>query len=152
MALARFTIYIANARARFGPLRATGPADSRTLRVGWRLLAANNRDVARAAIAYGDVTACLDAIRTVQGSLALCSGIVSIGASAGGRAEWAWRLRLGNDDLAVSSRTYQRRVQCEAAYELFVSLAPDAELADVPAMLRAVPPVPREPEMHVINP
>ena len=124
MALPRFTIFVAPQRGRPGrPLRSEdlGRPD---LPLCWRLLAANNRDVARSATPYADLEACLDAVANLQARI---GDVVAVAARAG-RADWSWRLRLDGDDVAVSSRTYQRRLQCEAACALFVVLVRDATL------------------------
>ena len=124
MALPRFTIFVAPQRGRPGrPLR-TEDLDTPELPLCWRLLAANNRDVARSSTAYADLGACLAAVADLQARIA---DAVTVAARAG-RADWSWRLRLDGDDVAVSSRTYQRRLQCEAACALFVVLVRDATL------------------------
>lgn len=142
MALARFTVYVAPAAGRPGrPLRRDDdPARSV---VGWRLLAANNRDVARSAYHYPDVDTCVEAVCALRQGLR-DGTIVATRADANGRAEWpgvtlpgrahaiwTWLLRLGDHAAAVSSRGYQRRLQCEAAGALFVSLVPDAAVEDL---------------------
>jgi uncharacterized protein YegP (UPF0339 family) len=117
VALARFTTYVARDRAH--------PREI-IKGYGWRLLAANNRDVARSARLFADVDECVVAIaalrrefdRSVPVSLRI------------GRSEWSWRLRLDDMDVAVSSRSYQRRLQCTAACELFLELVPQAAVAD----------------------
>jgi len=124
VALPRFTIFVAPQRGRPGrPLRSED-LDSHELPLCWRLLAANNRDVARSATAYAELDACLDAIADLQVRI---TDAVAV-ATRAGRADWSWRLRLDGDDVAVSSRTYQRRLQCEAACSLFVVLVSDATL------------------------
>jgi hypothetical protein len=124
VALPRFTIFVAPQRGRPGrPLRSED-LNTPELPLCWRLLAANNRDVARSARAYADLDACLDAVADLTARVA---DAVAVAARAG-RADWSWRLRLDGDDVAVSSRTYQRRLQCEAACVLFVVLVRDATL------------------------
>jgi uncharacterized protein YegP (UPF0339 family) len=124
VALPRFTIFVAPQRGRPGrPLRSED-LDTPELPLCWRLLAANNRDVARSSTAYADLDACLDAVANLQARI---GDAVTVAARAG-RADWSWRLRLDGDDVAVSSRTYQRRLQCEAACALFVVLVRDATL------------------------
>jgi hypothetical protein len=111
--------------------------------VGWRLLAANNRDVARSAYHYPDVDTCVEAVCALRRGLREGT-IVATRADAVGRAEWpgitlpgrahaiwTWLLRLGDHAAAVSSRGYQRRLQCEAAGALFLSLVPDAVVEDM---------------------
>ncbi len=132
--LARFTIYVAPSRGRPGhPLTCGETHDGADLR--WRLLAANNRDVARSAIGFADVSSCLVAIEALQRDVS--AGVVM--ATRSGRADWSWRLRLGGAEVAVSSRTYQRRLQCEAACALFLDLVPGATLAEVRASSQVVP-------------
>jgi hypothetical protein len=92
--------------------------------LSWRLLAANNRDVARSATTYPDLATCLRAVVDLQARI---EDTVAVAARSG-RADWSWRLRVDGQDVAVSSRTYQRRLQCEAACSLFVSLVHDATL------------------------
>jgi len=103
-----------------------GPA-----RLGWRFLAANNRDVARSAGDFGGLAGCVQAAQDLQRRV---DDAVAVSARTG-RAEWTWRLRLDAADVAVSSRTYQRRLQCEAACALFVSLVADAVLDAPPSVL-----------------
>jgi hypothetical protein len=117
VALARFTTYVARDRSR--------PRE--TIKgYGWRLLAANNRDVARSARLFGDVDECLVAVaelrRQFDRSVPVALRI--------GRSEWSWRLRVDDVDVAVSSRSYQRRLQCTAACGLFLELVSQAVIAD----------------------
>jgi hypothetical protein len=124
VALPRFTIFVAPQRGRPGrPLR-NEDLDLPGLLLCWRLLAANNRDVARSATTYPDLDACLGAVADLQARI---GDAVAVAARAG-RSDWSWRLRIDGDDVAVSSRTYQRRLQCEAAWALFVVLVRDATL------------------------
>lgn len=133
MALARFTIYVAPCRGRPGrPLTCGDAHEGVDLR--WRMLAANNRDVARSASAFGDVATCVHAIEQLQRAVAAGSAV----ATRAGRADWSWRLRIDGIDVAVSSRTYQRRLQCEAACALFVELVPDASLVEVRAAIHVI--------------
>jgi hypothetical protein len=99
------------------------------------LLAANNRDVARSAAGFADVSMCVGAIERLQRDV--LAGVVM--ATRSGRADWSWRLRIDGLDAAVSSRTYQRRLQCEAACALFVDLVPTATLVEVRAPAQVVP-------------
>jgi hypothetical protein len=129
VALPRFTIFVAPERGRPGrPLRGEdlGATD---IHLSWRLLAANNRDVARSAVAYGRLDDTLDAVAELQEKV---TNAISV-STRSGRADWSWRLRLVGRDIAVSSRTYQRRLQCEAACALFVVLVPLAVLDPAPA-------------------
>jgi hypothetical protein len=147
VALARFTVYVAPMAGRPGrPLR---PDDDPTATpVGWRLLAANNRDVARSAHHFPDVASCVDAVCALRRDLAE-SVIVATRADAAARAEWpgvalpdrayaiwTWLLRTAAGAVAVSSRGYQRRLQCEAAGALFVALVPEAAVEELSVVER----------------
>jgi hypothetical protein len=138
VATARITVYIAPSRGRPGrPLEHVDRIED-DARFGWRMLAANNREVARSASTFDGVDVCMDAVTELRRDV--IGGVVV--ASRTGRADWAWRLRIFGVDVAVSSRTYQRRLQCEAACALFVELVPDAEVIDarvLPAVRRDGP-------------
>jgi hypothetical protein len=127
VATARFTIYVAPCRGRGGRPLVRGEKVVADARIGWRLLAANNREVARSASTFDDVQSCVDAVRDLRNHVS--DGLVI--ASRTGRADWSWRIRIDGVDQAASSRTYQRRLQCEAACALFVELVPCAEFLDL---------------------
>jgi hypothetical protein len=101
-------------------------------RVSWRLLSSNNRDLGRAAITFPDVPSCQLMIRRLQ-LLVAEAATVQLRA---GRVDWSWRVRLDGADVAVSSRTYQRRIQAESACAIFLSLVPDATVAEAPRLIR----------------
>jgi uncharacterized protein YegP (UPF0339 family) len=129
VALPRFTIFVAPERGRPGrPLRAED-LQATGIHLSWRLLAANNRDVARSALAYGALADCLDAVAELRERVGDAMAV----STRTGRADWSWRLRLDARDIAVSSRTYQRRLQCEAACSLFVVLVPLAAVEAAPS-------------------
>jgi hypothetical protein len=124
VALARFTVYVAPNRGRPGHPLGHGDRDDDGGVLRWRMLAANNRDVARSVASFPDVRSCVESILHLQEFVH--DGVAT--AARTGRADWSWRLRLAGEDVAVSSRTYQRRLQCEAASTLFVELVPAATL------------------------
>jgi len=127
VAAARFTIYVAPRRGRPGrPFPLDGEVED-DAHFGWRMLAANNREVARSPAVFDDVSACAEAVLRLRGGYA--EAVVL--SSRAGRAEWSWRLRLYGLDTAVSSRAYQRRLQCEAACALFLELVPEADVAEI---------------------
>jgi hypothetical protein len=145
--LARFTIYVAPSRGRPGhPLTCGETHEGADLR--WRLLAANNRDVARSAMGFADVPTCVRAIEQLQRDVA--TGVLM--ATRTGRADWSWRWRIGGVDVATSSRTYQRRLQCEAACALFIDLVPEATLVEVRASAQVVPASRRRDGPRIVNP
>src|SRR5262245_64943282 len=96
--------------------------------VCWRLLAENNRDLARGAQHYLDAESCINSIRYLKDNIDLAVAMV-------GRTEdrqWSWRVRVDGVECALSSRTYQRRVQSEIAAAAFLRLARTAEITGVP--------------------
>jgi hypothetical protein len=100
--------------------------------ITWRLLSGNNRDLGRAAAPFADAASARAAVHELRRALATS---VSSVASPDGRGRWTWRVSVNGQDLAVSSRQYQRRVQAEAACASFVALA---VAAPVPEGVRQV--------------
>jgi uncharacterized protein YegP (UPF0339 family) len=93
----------------------------------WRLLATNNRDLARAPAGYPDPDSCRAAVGWLQHNVPqLRIVIVRAGPSA-----WSWRILAGEVVVAVSSRGYQRRIQAEQAAAIALGLIPAAELVDL---------------------
>ncbi len=119
------------ARFQFYEAKSRGVASGTAAGAGvtWRLLSGNNRDLGRAAAVYPDVLSCLGAVQQMRQLLAVAVAVVSRGAGSA----WTWRMQADCHELAVSSRSYQRRVQTEYAFAVFVSLVPDAEVS--PAVL-----------------
>jgi len=115
------------AAARFRILRhrpsAGDPADVGAL--SWRLLATNNRDLARAPGGYPDAEACRSAIHELQGAVGRAEPVTV----RSGPSSWGWRLMIGDRVVVVASRLYQRRIQAEQAAGVVLGLIPTAELA-----------------------
>lgn len=124
MASARFELY----QVPVDPTPATGDA----ARVGWRLLSSNNRDLGRSALAFPDMRTCQLMVRRLQ----LMIDKVAVVQLRAGRVDWSWRVRLDGADVAVSSRTYQRRIQAESACAVFLGLVPEAGVAPAPRLAR----------------
>jgi hypothetical protein len=127
VAAARFELY-----ALAGPgSRPRRPSDAP---VTWRLLSGNNRDLGRAAGSFPDVDACVAAVHRLRA--ALSTSTVSV-TSPDGRSRWTWRVAVDAVEVAVSSRMYQRRVQAEAAYAVFLTLAADAPVTEAVRLVGA---------------
>jgi hypothetical protein len=93
----------------------------------WRLLATNNRDLARAPITYADPDDCRAAVRWLRQNVPdLRIAIVRAGPSS-----WSWRILTGEVVVAVSSRAYQRRIQADQAATTALDLIPNADLVDL---------------------
>jgi hypothetical protein len=108
------------------------PANGETAGVGWRLLSSNNRDLGRSVLTFPDMRSCQLVVRRLQ----LMIDKVAVVQLRAGRVDWSWRVRLDGVDVAVSSRTYQRRIQAESASAVFLGLAPDAAIAPAPRLAR----------------
>ncbi|AHH94554.1 hypothetical protein [Kutzneria albida] len=100
--------------------------------VSWRFMSANNRDLGHAAFAFPDVDSCTAAIRLLCDHIA---SAVSTTVRAGPR-HWAWRLRVGGVDRAVSSRYYERRVEAHNSCRSFQELVRAAGRPELCQMLR----------------
>ncbi|MBB5805665.1 hypothetical protein F4560_005433 [Saccharothrix ecbatanensis] len=112
MAAARFQLY--------------RPADSG---VTWRFLSANNRSLGQSAIVFPTVEACVHSVDELRERLIDSTTTMSRDAKL-----WSWRLRLEGCVLAVSSRSYHRRIQAQYACRSFlelVELAPTVGRAPV---------------------
>jgi hypothetical protein len=99
--------------------------------VRWRLLSANNRDSGQSPVGYPDADSCragLDHLLTVIGELQ------PVHILAKGQ-RWEWQLALGGVVLAKSSRSFDRRLRCDAACAWFIQMAP---LAAIGVNLRVV--------------
>jgi hypothetical protein len=129
MASARFELYQVSAAVSAAvsagvPGTATG--------VTWRLLSSNNRDLGRSAQVFPDVRSCQVMVRRLQ----LAIGEATVVQLRAGRVDWSWRVRLDGTDIALSSRTYQRRIQAESACTVFLALVPGAAVAPAPRLAR----------------
>ena len=92
----------------------------------WRLLATNNRDLARAPITYAQADDCRAAVRWLQQNVpGLRIAIVRAGPSS-----WSWRILTGVVVVGVSCRAYQRRIQADQAATTALDLIPTAGLVD----------------------
>lgn len=116
MAIARFRIF------HHQPV-----APDTVIRVGWRLLATNNRDLGRSAVTYADRAACREALRRLQAHAADLRPVTV----RTGPSHWGWRLLAGDRVLAVGGRDYQRRIQAERAAAVVLALIPAAEVAGI---------------------
>jgi hypothetical protein len=127
VASARFELYLLSHRG-------VDPADlPPPVEVTWRLLSSNNRDLGRAATAFPDAVSCLLTVRRLQRHVDQAAAL----RVRAGRVAWTWRVRLDGVEVAVSSRTYQRRVQAESACAVFLGLVPAATVAGAPRLTRS---------------
>jgi hypothetical protein len=92
----------------------------------WRLVGANNREVARSARTFPTFHECYQAARQVQRRLDLAAltvrhdDVVNL---------WAWRAEMDGVAVATSGRMYQRHRECQSNAAQFFELMPLAATA-----------------------
>jgi hypothetical protein len=101
--------------------------------VHWRLLSANNRDSGQSGSGYPDVEACRGAIDKLLEVLATARPSYTLTADH----RWHWTLAHGDEVLARSSRSFDRRLRCVAASQWFLQAAPSATIRTTLRVARA---------------
>jgi hypothetical protein len=99
-----------------------GPVDTFAW-CAWRLLGANNRELARSYTAYPDVATCTNAVRLIQ------SGHGRLEAATRPRlptGRWYWEAGLDGVPLAVSAHWFRWRRDCEHNFEQFMAAVPES--------------------------
>jgi hypothetical protein len=92
----------------------------------WRLVGANNREIARSAKTFPTFHECYQAARHVQQRLALAvttvrhDDVLNL---------WAWRVQIDGAAVATSGRLYQRHRECQSNLAQFLALMPLAATA-----------------------
>lgn len=120
------------------PSRQAGPAHFEIFsvrdQVHWRLLSRNNRDGGQSSIGFADAAACragiarmLDVLPQLQTQHLLTQ-----------QYRWNWALLLGDEVLARSSHSFDRRTRCIAASEWFYRSAPLAGIRDGLRVVRSL--------------
>jgi hypothetical protein len=92
----------------------------------WRLVGANNREIARSAKTFPTFHECYQAARHVQQRLALAVTAVRHDDALN---LWAWRVQLDGVPVATSGRLYQRHRECQSNVAQFLALMPLAATA-----------------------
>ncbi len=95
------------------------------------MVSSNNRELARSAFVFEHEGAARAALACAR---LLPAGTTSL--YVDGTGLWRWRLRLEDSPFAVSSRAYQRRLECQATVSLFLRAAAAADLPDRVAVFR----------------
>ncbi|MEV0397888.1 YegP family protein [Polymorphospora rubra] len=91
----------------------------------WRLVASNNRVLGVSATGFPAVQDAITAIRAVRDG----TSTASIEVLHVPDRDWTWRMHGGGDTvIAVSYRSYKRRIDCRRATERFAAAAPYAEV------------------------
>jgi hypothetical protein len=101
----------------------------------WRLVGANNREVARSARTFPTFHECYQAARQVQHRLDVAATSVRHDDDLN---LWAWRVEIDGIAVATSGRMYQRHRECQSNVAQFFELMPIAatayDSAPVPAI------------------
>lgn len=87
--------------------------------VEWRLISANNWELGRSATPVGSLEDCLTIVLDLSATI---DGLVDE-VLADPRGGWRWRLLRDGVAVAVSSRSFLRRVECESTLAQFRKLA-----------------------------
>lgn len=96
--------------------------------VSWRLVAPNNREIARTPFPAADVDAVSRQVEILRGSAESAPArLVREAATDDVLAGWRWQLEVAASPVAVGSRLYARRLECEFALNQFRMIAPGAE-------------------------
>ncbi len=92
----------------------------------WRFMSANNRTLATSAQTCFDVESCLASIRILRADLPRAVGETT----RNGNGQWVWRIRVADEVVATTTRTYQRpvraRLMCHSFLELVAETEPSA--------------------------
>jgi hypothetical protein len=117
------------------PPRQAGPAHFEIFsvrdQVHWRLLSRNNRDGGQSSTGFADAAACRAGIARMVGLLPQMQAQHLLTKDY----RWNWTLLLGDEVLARSSHSFDRRTRCIAACDWFYRAAP---LAGIREGLRVV--------------
>ena len=92
----------------------------------WRLMGANNREIARSARTFSTFHECYQTAREIQQSL---DGVVTTVRHDDTHNLWAWRAKLDGVNIASSGRLYQRFRECQANVAQFIEFMPLAVTA-----------------------
>ena len=93
------------------------PGTDASARVGWRVLAANNRPLGRSAQVFAE-RECQDEVARLQKRLPDAVSSVLFDAA---RGHWTWTLLLDEVPVAVCVHPYLRRIECGRALAQFVA-------------------------------
>jgi hypothetical protein len=101
--------------------------------VHWRLLSRNNRSGGRSSTGFASAAACKLGIARLVDALAELQPQHVLTADN----RWNWALLLGDETLARSSHSFDRRIRCVAACDWFYRTAPEATIRDGLRVVRA---------------
>jgi hypothetical protein len=116
-------LYISNGDARSAWYEQVA---SSSIRVGWRVIAANNRPLGRSAEAFASLAECVTAATRLHREVAQAASSVLFDIADG---HWQWTVLLADEPVAVCVHSYKRRVECERALRQFLEAVAEIEPA-----------------------
>lgn len=100
--------------------------------ISWRFVASNNRELARSVDVADDEDESREMVQQLQRGLAVCQAAIC----PDGSGRWRWDIRIDGLAVAVSSRPYFRRVECETTMRQFLRQAAGAPVSSGVAFFR----------------
>jgi uncharacterized protein YegP (UPF0339 family) len=100
--------------------------------ISWRFVASNNRELARSVDVADDEDESRDTVQQLQSELAVCRATIY----PDGSGRWRWDIRIDGLAVAVSSRPYFRRVECDTTMRQFLRQAVGAPVSPGVAFFR----------------
>jgi hypothetical protein len=93
--------------------------------IAWRLLAGNGWEIARSADVFPDRSTCSAALAVLTRTIARAEWTTTRGVRPDA---WSWEMALDGELVAVASRFYKLRRECESAVRTFLAVLPVALL------------------------
>lgn len=107
------------------PTKSNGQADEGAEEVLWMLVSPNNRQLGRGEEGWPTYAECWAAVVRLRDEHRRADAVALTDEFTG---QWAWRLDLDNETVAVSSRSYLRARECSYNLERFLAAVPLAEV------------------------
>ncbi|GAA3729791.1 hypothetical protein GCM10022225_09200 [Plantactinospora mayteni] len=99
----------------------------------WMLISPNNRKLGRGEVGYQTYVECRAAVRRLREQHHRASALALTDEFTG---QWAWRLELDGETVAISSRSYLRARECNYNLERFLAAIPLAEIVEGTRLVR----------------
>jgi uncharacterized protein YegP (UPF0339 family) len=96
------------------------------LPVRWRLLSANNREMARGSIEYPTAEDCLTGIDELR----LKVGDLEPFVRRTPAHQWQWELQQAGRRVVLAGHTFDRQIRCAQALQHFLDNVPEARVAE----------------------
>jgi hypothetical protein len=116
---ARFVVF--SDREARSPIRDSESSNGQ--RMSWRVLAGNNRPLGRSMSTYDTFGECVAATDALRASAEQLKAAVTFDHK---NVSWRWTLALDEVAVAVSVRSYARRIECTRALQQFIDIVETA--------------------------